>query len=194
MAKSKESTATALAKIIDLVDGYEEGERIKILRTVLAYFGDSHGSPAASSPADTTTDHPLTVPFSSERALSPKQFIMEKKPTTDVERVACLAYYLTHHKGIQHFKTIDITKLNTEAAQIRFSNPSVAVNNALGAGYIAHAGKGNKQISALGEGYVQHLPDRDAARALLAQSRARRSRANGRAKPKGVATTKSKAK
>ena len=47
---------------------------------------------------------------------SPKDFLFRKEPNTDVERVACLAYYLTHRRGTNHFKTIDISKLNTEAA------------------------------------------------------------------------------
>jgi hypothetical protein len=85
-----------------------------------------------------------------------------------------LAYYLTHYRDQQHFKTLDISKLNTEAAQIKFSNPVLSVNNAATMGYLAQASKGNKQISAPGEMFVAALPDRDAAQAAMANARPKR--------------------
>jgi hypothetical protein len=76
---------------------------------------------------------------------------MEKQPRTDVERVACLAYYLTHYRDMPHFKTLDLAKLNTEAAQPKFSNAHYASQNALNMGYLAPADKGQRQLSAAGE-------------------------------------------
>ena len=61
--------------------------------------------------------------------LDPKKFIGQKKPQNNYERVACLAYYLTHNRDTPHFKTSDITKLNTESAH-HFSNTAVAVQHA----------------------------------------------------------------
>lgn len=105
--------------------------------------------------------------FSEDRAISPKDFIRDKAPRSDAERVACLAYYLTHYRDTPHFKTLDISTLNTEAAQPKFSNASVAVENAMKVGLLVQATKGNKQISAAGEFYVQYLPDQAAARASI---------------------------
>jgi hypothetical protein len=85
-----------------------------------------------------------------------------------------LAYYLTHYRDQPHFKTLDISKLNTEAAQIKFSNPALSVNNAAITGYLAQASKGNKQISAAGEVFVAALPDREAAQAAMAKARPKR--------------------
>ncbi len=99
---------------------------------------------------------------------------MEKQPQTDVERVACLAYYLTHYRDTPHFKTLDLGKLNTEAAQPKFSNSTYASNNALKMGYLAPATKGQRQLSAAGEQFVTALPDRDAARSAMAKARPRR--------------------
>ena len=101
--------------------------------------------------------------------------MLEKKPNTNMERVACLAYYLTHHRGTPEFNTIDINKLNTEAAQAKLSNPSNAVKHAVSAGYLVVANKGMKQLSGPGEQYVEALPDRDAAKAVKLQT-SRRSR------------------
>ena len=78
--------------------------------------------------------------------LSPKEFLLQKQPSTDVERVACLAYYLTTYRSMPHFRTVDISKLNTEAAQIKFANAAYTVTNATNAGFLVPAGKGNKQL------------------------------------------------
>ncbi|MBN1343599.1 MAG: hypothetical protein JXQ73_13005 [Phycisphaerae bacterium] len=124
--------------------------------------------------------------FADRATLSPKEFLHEKQPQTDIERVACLAYYLSHYHNAPYFKTLDISKLNTEAAQLKFSNPAYAVVNATNAGLLASAGKGRKQISAIGERFVDALPDRDAAKSLLRHSRPRRTRKKSPAKGKTV--------
>ena len=99
---------------------------------------------------------------------------MQKQPKTDVERVACLAFYLTHYRSVRFFKTLDISKLNTDAAQVKFANAAYAVANAEKAGLLAPAQRGQKQLSAVGEQFVLALPDRDAAKAALASLRKRR--------------------
>ena len=107
---------------------------------------------------------------------SPKDFLFQKEPNTDVERVACLAYYLTHRRDTNHFKTIDISRLNTEAAQRKFANAATSVNNAVRGGFLAPVGQGKRQLTAQGERYVDTLPDRAAARAALDKRRPRRQR------------------
>lgn len=120
--------------------------------------------------------------FSRDRSLSPKEFLMDKQPRTDVERVACLAYYLTHYRDIPHFKTVDISTLNVEAAQPKFSNASVSVDNARATGYLVPATKGNKQISSVGEKFVQLMPDREAALEAIRTFRPRRTNNKKRGK------------
>ena len=114
--------------------------------------------------------------FTDRTSLSPKDFLHEKDPQTDIERVACLAYYLSHYRDTPDYKTLDISKLNTEAAQLKFSNPAYAVANATNAGLLTSAQKGKKQISAIGERFVDALPDHEAAKLLLRSSRSRRGR------------------
>ncbi|MFZ2227163.1 MAG: hypothetical protein WA090_05175 [Candidatus Nanopelagicaceae bacterium] len=112
--------------------------------------------------------------FSADNSMSPKEFMYQKQPNSDVERIASLAFYLTHYRDTPHFKTIDLSKLNTEAAQPRFSNATVSANNAIKAGYLISLNKGQRQLSAVGERFVNALPDREAARSVLAASRPRR--------------------
>jgi hypothetical protein len=74
------------------------------------------------------------------------------------------------------FKTLDISQLNTEAAQPKFSNASVPVDNARQRGFLVVSSGGNKQLGAMGEQFVQALPDRDAAKKVLERVRVRKSR------------------
>lgn len=110
--------------------------------------------------------------------LTAKQFMAQKKPKTDGERVTCLAYYLTHQRRTSQFKTRDLTELNKkEAAGTPFSNPTVAVNNAMRDNqFLTPAGGGKKQITARGEALVDALPDREKVAAALAENPIRRRR------------------
>ena len=137
-----------------------DGEsRLRVHQTVGTFFGikDEARPTLSAQPADAGA---TVVP-------DPKAFLLDKQPNTDVERVACLAYYLREFRDTPHFKTIEINKLNTEAAQAKFSNASAAISNAIAAGLIVSAGSGTRQVSADGEQYVQALPDRAAAKATI---------------------------
>src|SRR3989442_956207 len=100
---------------------------------------------------------------------TPKHFLKAKLPKTDVQRVACLAFYLTHARNQPQFDTEAITKLNTEALGTRLSNPSAAVNNATNQNrFFAPVGNGHKQITDLCEDVVNALPDQEAVKSVLA--------------------------
>jgi hypothetical protein len=107
----------------------------------------------------------------------PKKFITDKRPKTDIERVTCLAYYLAHFRETRQFKTLEITRLNTEAAQKPLANATVAVNDASTKyNFLAPAGSGKKQITARGEAVVDALPDRDKVKTALADHPMRKPR------------------
>ncbi|MEV7073238.1 hypothetical protein [Streptomyces sp. NPDC093990] len=116
---------------------------------------------------------------------SPREFVSRKRPASNVERVACLAYYLDRFRSTPHFRTPDIVDLNTESAGPRFGNPSRDVDNAdRGSGFLVTAGKGTKQLSVRGEALVEALPDREAVKAALREHSYRpRKRDNGNKKP-----------
>ena len=166
----------ALSSIVAVLKQLEPDAQRRVLQSVQTLLGltpykESHPVAIGKS----TSFSPSATDFSRDRTLSPKEFMRDKHPVTDADRVACLAYYLTHYRETPQFKTIDISSLNTEAAQPKFSNASVAVDNATRDGYLVPAAKGNKQISAAGEKYVEMLPDRDAAREALRAFRPRRT-------------------
>lgn len=176
----------ALSEVVAALQRVGDNDvRQRVLQAAAAFFrvalaaGSSYHPPA---PSNTGWHYPTIAQsveqsgprFSEDRSMSPKEFLMQKQPRTDVERVACLAYYLTHYTDMPHFKTIDISKLNTEAAQPKFSNPAQAVDNATNSHYLVPATKGNKQLSGAGELFVQALPDREAARAAMAAAKPRK--------------------
>jgi len=169
----------AVQKVIDGLITFDDDTRLRILRTAATFYqldaatGQRPNGAGVRPPYSKDAGAPS---FSDRQELSPKEFLFQKQPKTDLERVACLAYYLTHFRDTPHFKTIDISRLNTEAAQIKFSNTAYAVANAANAGLLASAGKGAKQISALGERYVDALPDHNAAKEVMESMRRRRNR------------------
>ncbi len=118
-------------------------------------------------------------------SMEPKEFMVEKSPTTDVERVTCLGYYLTKTRGMNSFETSDITELNTEAAGHRLSNPAQAMRNAIHQrGYLAQAKGGKKQITAWGEKVVEAMPNREAVKRVQDQVPKRRKRSAAKRKKK----------
>jgi hypothetical protein len=171
---SEVAIVTAILSQLSEVDG---ASRDRIINTVATFYAVSlRGAHTAGRGQSGIQESSPTLEsaFSENRSISPKQFMFEKQARTDVEKVACLAYYLTHYADTPHFKTLDISRLNTEAAQVKFSNPAVAVENAVKRSYLVAATKGNKQLSAIGEQFVQALPDRDKAQAIMMTARPRR--------------------
>jgi hypothetical protein len=166
----------ALSTIVGVLKQLDTDDQKRVLDSVHTFLG-LVPRPLVPLSDRATSQLSQVVPeqgFSRDRTLTPKAFVHDKHPTTDVARVACLAYYLTHYRDTPHFKTVDISSLNTEAAQPKFSNPSVAVDNARAAGFLVPATKGNKQISGMGEKFVELLPDREAAREVVRTFRPRR--------------------
>jgi hypothetical protein len=169
------SAAQALSTIIDVLGRLDDASRARVLKSVAMFFSPtdnephSHISSHAETPAPTASSQRPS--FSQNLSPTPKQFLLEKKPMTDVERIACLAYYLTHFRETPYFSTLDLAKLNTEAAQPKFSNTSYSANNALNSGYLVAAARNARQISAPGEMFVMALPDREAARTAMTSAR-----------------------
>jgi hypothetical protein len=169
----------AIGIIIHALESLDEPQRLFVLKTVTERLGVSlpinNSSAGGGAGGAATPNSPVSgggKGGGSLDAQTPKQFLKAKLPKTDVQRVACLAYYLANHRSQPHFKTEDITSLNTEAGGQRLSNPHLAVNNALHQnGYFAPVGGGNKQITGLGEDVVEALPDQEAVKAVSANQK-----------------------
>lgn len=180
--------------VVSAMASLDHSGRIRLIRTLATFFdipvGEHGRSTQHSSLLRAVEPSPAMhaqgpATFSEDRAPTPKQFMLEKRPQTDVDRIACLAYYLTHYRDQPQFKTLDLSRLNTEAAQVKLSNPAKAVDNAAQAHLLVQAGQGKKQVSSIGEVYVQALPDRVAARQAAAELRNRRSKPKPRSAKNG---------
>lgn len=172
----------SLKAMLHSLEPLDETQRRFVLKTVAERMGvsiptggqertggTSVGSSKASPPVGTDAPTEGGVVLDSQ---TPKQFLKAKLPKTDVQRIACLGYYLTSARSQKHFKTLDLTKLNTEAGGTPFSNASLAVGNATSVSkFLGAVGQGKKQITALGEDVVEALPDQEAVKAVLATHR-----------------------
>lgn len=101
------------------------------------------------------------------QGMTPKTFMAQKRPATDIERVTCLAWFLANERNTTSFKTKDLIELNREAAQFQLSNASATARNAVTDGFLAPSGGGKKQITARGEALVAALPDREKVKSAL---------------------------
>ena len=100
-----------------------------------------------------------------------------------MDTIACLGYYLTHYRGMPHFKVTDVVVLNTEAAASKIGNPSRDFDNAdRQSGYLTAVGNGKKQLTIRGEAMVEALPGREAVRGVLEKHPYKPRRASNTAK------------
>lgn len=179
-------------QVLDLLGELDQEARIRVLKTLATFFDvrlnaiSSWDKEASLPTIESVSAGEMLPKFSGHKSMSPKEFMLEKDPHTDVDRVVCLGYYLAHYLERPHFKTADISMLNTEAAQRKLSNAAYSVNHAMQGGYFVAAPNGSKQLSVLGEQYIEALPDREAAKEVLKKFRARQSRAGKRNRPKAA--------
>lgn len=171
----------ALTEIVNALNRLEPEARRRILSSLVTLYGvDSPvraiGSPAVALGSWQSPNRENTVSFSEDRTLSPKEFVWQKQPKTATERVVVLAYYLQHLRGMTSFKTSDIAALNTEAAQVKLSNPAMMVGEATRQGYLSTVRGQEKQLTVIGEQLVSHLPDRDAVANALKNVKPKRPR------------------
>ena len=182
-----EQEGIILQSIIELLSPLEKASQEKLVRTVITFLDLDTQSPkpiSRQSHGNVSGTIQRESVFSGHKVLTPKKFMIEKSPQTEMEKAICLAYYLAHYHDMPHFKTVDISKLNTEAAQRKFTNASYAINNAVQSGYFVPAIKGHKQISVMGERYVEALPNREEAKSALKQMRPKRRRTKANTKKK----------
>lgn len=189
------SELDALGAVLAALEPLEAGQQHWVLATAAGKIGVAIVDPGtqASRPAATrSVERGVAATMGSVgEAPSPKEFMREKNPHTEVEKVLCLGHYLTTFRGQPHFKTRDLTALNQEAACPRLTNPSQAVANATKQNqYLVSVGGGKKQVTALGEDIVEALPDRQAMSEVVAQRRKSRKKPGTR-KTDGGASRKS---
>jgi len=165
--KSDLSKGTALIKIaVETLESFDdEGRKRWVVESIAAAIGlQGLGLKGGTASGGQSVD---TDGRDNGELGTPAQYIARKRPLSDIERIACLAKYLADARGVNAFKTKDLTSLNTEARQASIQNPSMAVDNATKAHFLAPIGRqGMKQLIQLGSDVVDALPNRDEVKRL----------------------------
>jgi hypothetical protein len=192
--KTKPASFELVAAIVRMLESLPREDQKHVLQTVVTWLhladfpaqrAEITSKSVSAEPASASSSE--DYPFSGRREITPKEFLLEKDPQTDSERMTCLGYYLTHFRDHPYFKTEDLSKLNTEAAQRKFANAALTAKNAVRDGFFVQAPKqGLRQLSALGEQYVQALPDHEAARLVRKRMRVRRRSNSKKESPNGL--------
>ena len=169
MEKALPKEVAALGTVLQVVKDLDERQQRWVFDSAMTNLGLERQSVLTKTPPGGGGVGPKEAHAGEGGGGDPgaKEFLKAKNPQSDVQRVACLAYYLSHYRGQASFKTKDLTALNVEAAGANIGNPSQAVNNAAKQShYLTPAGGGKKQISAFGEDVVEALPDQAAVKAV----------------------------
>ena len=162
-----DSELEALASVLKALAPLPDDSKTFVFRTAAERLGLSCGNIRRESSTRSESDQGNRSERS-ELTMTPKGFLRSKRPSSELQRMVCLAYYLTFVQEKPHFKTQDLTALNTDAAGGKFSNPSATVRNATSQSrFFAPGPKGTKQITSLGEDYVNALPDQDEAKTVV---------------------------
>ena len=171
----------AMQSAFDALEPLDDEQRTRALRWIIDALGVSGSVDGGAAQTGGAEGEDVVSGGDDQDTISPKRFLAEKKPTTAVERIACLAYILTHFRDTPKFKTKDLADMNTEAAGHKFANASRDVDNAdRKSGFLVSAGAGKKQISVRGEALVEALPDRDAVKQALADHPFKRKASNSK--------------
>lgn len=107
--------------------------------------------------------HPGDAPAQGQGGTAMEQlrnFLAQKKPITNADRVAVLGWFAQTHLGMPGFRTRDISRLNAACGQPPFSNTAVAVKMAKLKGWIVSKG-GSMALTDIGQTFVDRLPDPD---------------------------------
>ena len=170
MAKSESSRLTSKLKAIEVIvkelQKLEEQDRQGVVSFALDQVGMAASAQNLGGSMVTTGIRQVIDPGNSPSAIinSMAEFVKNKKPLNEYQRVAVIAYYLEHKEGKKEFKNAEMSKANTETAR----QPKIA--------NITSVGKATHQLSTHGADIVEALPDESKVKALIAEGKSRKTR------------------
>jgi hypothetical protein len=186
----------AAEEIAGILQGRDKTEQERIIRWVTESLGlapvaaiptaptTSALTPVLTSPSTRIVQHAYVAPG---RPKDIKSFVDEKRPKSDMQFAAVVAYFYAFEAPEANRKgTITADELQ-EAARLagwkRFDRPAVPLNNAISQGYLDRAGRGEFRLNAVGENLVaMALPGTDGDATSNTTGRPRRKQARKRRK------------
>src|SRR3989344_2095586 len=79
------------------------------------------------------------APVSTQRQISPKEFLIEKKPSSEVQKTLVLCYFIEHKLGTSPFNIDDLTRVYKLAKEVIPSNLNDKINKNIDKGYLVEA-------------------------------------------------------
>lgn len=186
MPTKKQDSTSALVTVVKALEGLVDAERSWVLnsaasRWTLTLPAPSGPAPSANlsagnSSANKNGDVQQVIAKKDARA-----FIRIKRPVTDIQRVACLGYFVMETTGQQGFSSKEIGQANIDSGGTKINLPRALDNATRRAKYLSSRGGNSKQLTTLGEDVVDALPDQQAVSELEAAAKVRKK---GKAKRK----------
>lgn len=161
----EKSDFMAAEEIKTILGGREKSEQERIIRWVSESLAIV-AIPTAGSTTSTQIPSPSGSSVSltgdptgtSARPADMKSFVHVKKPRSDVQFAAVVAYYYCFEAPVNQRKEAisgpDLQESARLAGYSRFKTPSIPLNNAVTQGYLDRAGRGSYKINAVGENLV----------------------------------------
>jgi hypothetical protein len=112
----------------------------RVLTSALALLGIEKSEAAAPKPSETTARPASTPPSIASRPVSPVEFIQQKKPATNAQRIAIFAYYRDKNEGQARFSRAELKPYFAKARETTPQNYDRDFNVALKLGYIYEDG------------------------------------------------------
>ena len=182
MAQNKNDPTGALVIIMKALEPLEAPDRQWVLQSAAARWSlalqgqasPGDGQAGAGSPGIATNG---SLAASSQAALTkkdPRAFMRIKNPSTDTQRIACLAYFLVHTTGKLGFSSKEIREANTNSGGTSINLTRALDNATRKTKYLSKRGPREKQLTTLGEDIAVALPDQQAVRDIEATAGSRR--------------------
>jgi hypothetical protein len=191
MAAKKNDSTGALVAVVAALEPLNDADRHWVLQSAASKFAltvqaAAGGGQAGAASTNTVTATPLvgTATTADVQAAitrkDPRAFIRLKKPNTDVQRVACIGYYLVQTTGQQGFTSKAISTAHTDSGGSKINMTRALDNATRAAKYLSNRGPREKQLTTLGEDVVNALPDQAAVKTIEAAAKGGRGGKKGR--------------
>jgi len=109
---------------------------------------------------DSLSLSPSRLPIEKDKKLSPKEFLITKKLTSDLQKTLALGYYLECIEGMKSFNVADLMRIFRSAKEKLPTNINDAVNKNIKQGFLMEAAekKGDKKawvLTSTGERHIE---------------------------------------
>lgn len=169
-----ETLAQVSSTIVKLLEPLSSEERTRVMQAALLLLGDAPlaTAPASDSsppiqPPDTKNeapDAPIQKPEAKPALKDVRSFFEVKKPKSQVEAAATIAYFLSElAPADERSEVIDNETFEKYCKLAKFELPNSprTLANTKAAGYLESAGRGKYKLNAVGHNLVAHRLPRD---------------------------------